>query len=233
MKEIKIGREPENGRLQVQVGTKIGYIGNQGCVPQSVSRKDHCKIMVDDSGAMTIQNGGRNVTYVDGVQVDTKAITMQSRVELGKDYVLDLAAVFAAVKKIEGPKTYSIAHLEEVWNRYEKDLLDMQVRQAKRANRQRLQGVFSLMGTAFLFVESLSVFRFVFVGIALLIAIVSFVQSSRSDNVLAIQQNKRKHQFEEEYVCPNPECRAFKGDVRYAQLRHVHVCPSCQCKYTI
>ena len=234
--EIIIGREAINNRLCVNVGKKKVCIGEQNSVPNNVSRT-HCKLFIDEKDNIVLTNlKDENITCVDGQEILTKKIGISARVTLGADhYPVDIKGVIDAAKKLialDQPMTYSLRPLEDVWNKYEKDLLDMQVANAKRANKQRLQGILSLCATVCAFIESLNTLRFVILALALVCAIYFFWQENKTGGVFAVKKNERDKKFQQDYVCPNPECQCFKGNTAYISLKNSKSCPVCNCKYT-
>ena len=95
--ELIIGRESSSPqsigrRLQIESSSKKKYhLGEQDSVPQTVSRQ-HCKIVVNNDRSMVLFNlNPNNITFVNGNQVQEKAIDMTDSIELGSDhYNLDL-----------------------------------------------------------------------------------------------------------------------------------------------
>ena len=94
-KTILIGREPINNRLLVSLNHNgknyLAQIGQQGCVPDCVSRcipnenKAHCRLNIDPTGTMTIENvKAENITFVDGTQIMKKRVAESNVVEMGK-----------------------------------------------------------------------------------------------------------------------------------------------------
>ncbi|WP_288319203.1 FHA domain-containing protein [Xylanibacter caecicola] len=135
--EIFIGRQKEDSRLAVTVGTKTALIGDSGCVPKSVSRERHCKITVDADGRMTLENlNPGNITMAGGVAVSRIRINKTDDISLGRDgYKLKIDTVLEVARKLfpsQGrttgvtkspqPQIYSIAKLEKVYNDYQNEL---------------------------------------------------------------------------------------------------------------
>ena len=235
--EIIIGREPVNNRLALSSGALKTTIGDKNSVPHSVSRT-HCKIDVDDAGTIILTNlKDENITCVGDVEIQTKRVKDTDSLFLGPDkYEVAVADILEAIKKAEKDarplQTYSLAPLEAIWDEYEKDLLNMQIAQAKKANRQRLQGILSLSGTFCAFIEQLSVFRFVVLFLALVCAVFFFWQENKTGSLFAVKKNERDKKFQRDYVCPNPECGCFKGNTPFVSLKNSKSCPVCSCKYT-
>lgn len=256
-KSILIGKEPGQGRLLVAVAVE-GQPRQailQTAVPDSVSRCKpheniaHCKITVDDNGSLRLFNlKSQNVTYVDGMEIESKAINANSRVALGKDHFpISIAAILNAAKqlvpqsnsagsegnnKLEGG--FSIAHLEKVWDEYETALEHIQIKQQK-ANKMRmlpimigsLSAVASPVIATVAAVESL----YITVPIAAISFLMYFVIYQRKDT--SIDEKKEANmRFMTHYVCPNPECRHFMGNQHYQILAQSTKCPYCGAKFS-
>lgn len=244
-KTILIGREPINSRLRIALDGKIANIGQMHSVPDCVSRcvpaegKAHCSITIDTNGRLKIKNlKSANTTCVNGVQVIEKSINLQDTLSLGCDgYIISVQTIIETAKKFvtaESPDlTFSLRPLESVWNQYDKDILDMQVEQAKAANRSRLIGILSMSSMFLMFIPLeggfISTCRPILIGGALLFSVYLYWQGR---NLFVLKKRERDAQFAKEYVCPNPECDHYKGPQPYNTLKTMTMCPVCKCKYT-
>lgn len=182
--EIIIGREEGARRLHCMVDGREFNIGPAGMVPLSVSRK-HCRITIN-GGHINIENLNlQNETYVDGNQVFSKALTVSSRVQLGKDrFLLPLRQILQLVNGVSAPMggqpakevpTFSLRPLKAVWSEYEQQVLDIQNKVSQKANQQRLQGILSLLGVCVGLIPGINVaVRVVIVLGALLLRYISF-----------------------------------------------------------
>ena len=71
--ELIIGREAGASRLRISINNQDRF-GECQQRTQSVSRQ-HCKVVTDDKGGYIITNlKPENVTYVNGVQIESKHI---------------------------------------------------------------------------------------------------------------------------------------------------------------
>ena len=253
-----IGKEPGQGRLLVSVKVngqvKMAAVGAVGSVPASVSRclptegKAHCKIEMDEGGGMVITNlKSANVTYVDGMEVMSKKITVASRVELGKDrYAVNVGTVAEVARKLAGGgsqpgdksgKEYSISSLRQVWDRYHDELFDLQKRQKNLGLIKSLYIPCTLLssGAGFLAKHigltegAAQAVSYVLYGVA---AFILFYGLYRSFTDKSLEEKEQiGERFEHDYVCPNPECRHFLGYQKYDILRQNKNCPYCKCKW--
>lgn len=239
--EIIIGREEGARRLHCIADGRTFNVGQAGSVPTSVSRQ-HCKLTVNGNN-ITIENlKVQNVTYVDGNQVFSKAITATSKVQLGEEkFTIPLAQIIslATGKPLSAVQpqqpdvpTFSLKPLKRVWEDYDRKKLDIQNRAARRANRQRLQGIISLVGVGFGLIPGMPpVLRIVIVAAAIMLALYFFYQGQTGDTVQQ-QIHDLDEEFAKKYKCPNPKCGRPFGPIRYRQIEFNKSCLACGCKYT-
>ena len=250
-KTILIGKEPGQGRLMVAVsGTgKSGTIGAVGSVPGCVSRckpmegVGHAAIMVDANGNMTLKNvKAQNITYVNGMEIVSKRITPSDTVELGKDrFGIHLSVVLETAKKLadtavpagggggQVAQTFNMAHLEMVWNNYHDSLRDLREKQ-KRVNLIRSGcGIFTMCAMPCIFF--FGAVGYVLTAIGVIGNIYSFIGLKNDDT--PEEQERITETFQERYVCPNPECNKFLGNLSYKLLKRQYSmhCPYCKCEY--
>lgn len=113
-KTLLVGRNPEGGRLCIVVDDMVkplvALLGNQGPVPNSVSRYNknermaHCKIVISQSGTMTVVNmKTSNKTFVNGVEVQSKVVKEGAVISLGKDnYEIKVDTILNCASKLIG-----------------------------------------------------------------------------------------------------------------------------------
>lgn len=243
---IFIGRDPEQGRLLVALGNgKSLTLGNACSVPSSVSRCKpsegiaHSKIEIGKNGDIILTNlKSGNVTFVNGVTVASKHIDLSSTVELGKDhYKVNIEAILESAKKLTAiggaqkkTQKYDIKHLEEVWNGYHDALKKMRERQ-KRINLIRSGcGIFTMCAMPCIFF--LGPVGYALTGIGVAGNIYTFV-GLKNDNTTD-EQERLTEDFQDHYVCPNPDCRKFLGNLSYKLLKRQYSmhCPYCKCEFT-
>ena len=234
--DIIIGREEGTRRLHCVVGEREFNIGQAGSVPLSVSRK-HCKISVDGSN-ITIENiKAENVTFVDGNQVLSKSISAASKVQLGVErFLMPLQQILqlatgAPVGQQQQPDvpTFSLKPLEGVWEEYHSRRLELQKEAADFANKQRLQGIISMLGMCV--GAAIPVVRWILMGCCLLLAFYFFYKSSNNP-ILQQQLDDLDEEFAKKYTCPNPKCGKPFGNVPYRNIKYNKQCFACGCKYT-
>lgn len=238
--EIIIGREEGARRLHCIAGGREFNIGQAGSVPLSVSRR-HCKITVNGS-SINIENiRAQNVTFVDGNQIFCKGISATSKVQLGEEkflvplqQILQLVGVSSA-NTDSAPKeapTFSLKPMKTVWEEYDNRRLEIQNNAAKSANKQRLQGILSMLGVCIGLIPGMDLtLRIIIVVAALSIAVYFFIKGSVGTTV-----QQQLHDLDEEYAkkykCPNPRCGKSFGAIPYRNIEYNKQCLACGCKYT-
>ncbi len=254
---VSIGREKGRGRLFVSVKAgrqvKNTALGQDSSVPNCVSHSDpvndvaHCRIDIDSEGNMVLSNlNPRNVTYVNDVEIVSKKITPQSRISLGVDkYQINLNAILAAGNQlmastniVASNKVFSILPLKAVWEDYENSIYRLQ-------KRQKNLGVVRSMYIPLTILSSLAGFVATKIGLnetvstaisycmyALAILFL-FYGLYRTISDKSLEEKKvLDRNFQEKYVCPNPDCNRFMGNQPYNIFRQNTFCPYCKCKFT-
>ena len=238
MMELVIGREAgtDKPRLAVTLDGKTVCLGTPGAVPKSVSRR-HCKIIVGDDSLMTVENltvsteseGVQNIVYIDGKEyVRRGGVPLDAPIELGPDhYRLDVRAL---LKEVAAGQAYPIGHLEKVYQDYQQEKLDLQIRQGKLNAISALPGVLSMTSIG------LAVFipnaRVVMIVIAAVFALVFAFIRYKNVSKVPLKTREIEDRFREKYICPNPVCNHFLGAVPYKELLKNHHCPYCKCKFS-
>ena len=238
--EIIIGREEGVRRLHCIVEGREFNVGQAGSVPLSVSRR-HCKISVNGSNISIENIKAQNVTFVDGNQIYSKVIVPTSRVQLGEEkflvplqQMLQLAGASTnnVGDTIKETPTFSLKPMKEVWKEYDKRRMEIQNNAVKSANKQRLQGIFSMLGMCLGFIPGINpIIRIVIIVAALSIAVYFFIKGSVGETV-----QQQLHDLDEEYAkkykCPNPACGRPFGAIPYRNIEYNKQCLACGCKYT-
>lgn len=242
--EIIIGREEGARRIHCIADGREFNVGQAGSVPNSVSRQ-HCKLIINGDKLTLTNIKEQNITYVDGTQIFSKGITATSKVQFGTEkFTIPLQEIInlatGKTPRPNGPAnppqppvlTFSLKPMEDVWKEYDQRKLEIQENAAKNANRQRLQGILSMLGMCVGFIPGIDqTIRIIIVVAALLIAIYFFIQGSTSDTVQK-QLHDLEDEFARKYKCPNPSCGKPFGQIAYRQIKYNKQCLACGCKYT-
>ena len=232
MIELIIGRESgaEKPRLAIyQDGAQPVFMGMPGSVPKDVSRK-HCKVSVGDDAKMLIEDiTDNNFMYVNGVECKRKKDVLSTdTIELGPSkYHLDMEAV---LKTLSSKQSFNISHLQTVFDNYQKEKMDQQVKQGKLNALSALPGVLSMtsIGLA-VFIPNARIIMIVIAGIfALFFAYIRYKNATE----VPLKTKMMDDKFRESYVCPNPMCNHFLGMTPYKELIKNRSCPYCKSKFT-
>ena len=246
--ELLIGKEPGQGRLlvfaNVNEKTFTFTLGSLGSVPNSVSRCKpadgvaHCKISFSSDGSMTIINlKPQNVTYVNGIEVESKKINSSVSVSLGKDkYPINLNEILQKILQApsnpsfsgQGVQSVSIHHLENVWADYEAatDAISMRLQEK---NKKRMLPMIISMSSGVL-APILAAFGTATLFVTVPIAAVSlgfYLKMYNEKDTSIDDKKKASDKLIEHYVCPHEGCHHFVGYTPYKILRQNKKCPYC------
>ena len=220
-------------RWRSGVQRRTGWYGAAVCQQEALQDHRQC---------ITIENiKAQNVTYVDGNQIFSKSISPTSRVQLGEEKILvplqqilqmvGVAPSNASTPQKEAP-TYSLKPLEKVWKEYDDRRMEIQNNAAKSANRQRLQGILSMLGVCIGLIPGMdSTLRIIIVVAALSIAVYFFIKGSVGTTVQQ-QLHDLDNEYSKKYKCPNPACGRPFGAIPYRNIEYNKQCLACGCKYT-
>lgn len=223
--EIIIGRDQATQKLNVIADGKSKLYGNNGSVPMDVSRH-HVSLKQLRQGQWQIKNlNERNVTFVNGIAIESKTISETDQVELGNSHFLFPWAALSEPKV----EIIDIRPLEKIWDWYETTQLEMRESERKIQNNQKLASILSSCGILFVFVEGLGFLRFVLMGLSILITIYFWYRGNNSDSSLNIKLNDLSKEFRKKYTCP--KCGHFMGNTPYDVLIQNDSCFNCRTKY--
>lgn len=218
----------------------------------------HLKITVDANGNLTLANmKPQNVTYVNGSEIVSKHLsTTNATIELGKDrYPIDLTLVLNTAEKLvcgtqpspaphspsqpysTGPQTqqtqqtpvFNISHLELIWNDLQDKRHEMQAKQRRTNLIRTVCGIFT--SSAILCSLAFGKVGYILTAIGVLGNIYSFWGMKNDHSTETIE--KQNEEFQDHYICPNPDCGKFLGNISYKLLKkqyNMH-CPYCKCEY--
>ncbi len=230
----------------------IGKQGNQKTpiTDPTVSRK-HCKVTDNGDGTYTIENLSASGTKVDGVDILRTTAKLNSRIQLGPYYsatlveLIGVPAVSSSTNPYAEPqkssskpqakeqsvKTYSISHLKQVWENFNNTNIEKQEAQ-RRINLARTGfGIFTMFAMPMIFF--VGPIGYALTGIGIIGNIYSFVGMKNAET--AEERQRRQDEFDDAWVCPNPQCghslmaKNYKTLVR--NLQSSPYCPFCKCKY--
>lgn len=236
MIELIIGREAgtDTPRLAVTQDGKTVFFGKPGSVPKGVSRK-HCKVTLNAANCVTIEDiTDNNFMYINGRDCKRKEnVALTDTIELGPTkYPLDLETI---LKMLSANQVYSIKHLEEVYNSYREEKFALQKMTGTINALSAIPGVISTLSIILMFIfneDDGRMLRTALLIVAVLGMVVFAIIRYRFVTVIPKKTNEIEERFRENYVCPNSACNRFLGATPYKELKKIHSCPYCKCKFT-
>lgn len=253
-KTILLGREAGQSRLLVAVDGKAAAVGAPGSVPASVSRcrpaegAAHAQIRIGADGNMTLVNmNPQNVTAVNGSEIMSKRVKAADAVALGAGrYGVNLSTVLEVARQLvpaaasAEPGAFDISPLRRVWDDYHDRCLAIKERQRKQGIYASLPMFFTMGGAAVSFVLSfilgeqykneIQIFSGILVVAGLFMLMFSFMKRKNDSSIRDLEQ--ATEDFQDRYVCPNPECNRFLGNMSYKLLRKQYPkCPYCGSRF--
>ncbi len=223
--EYTIGRDAQTRQLLVTGGGKVKRVGQAGSVPMDVSRQ-HLSLSSLPDGRWQLRNlNNQNVTFVNGMAVESKTIAEGDKVELGPSHYL---FPWEAVRepKVE---TVDIRPLKRVWEEYDKEQFELQVAERKFNAARSATGIITMLAIACSFILGHDTIYLVLYALAIGISLIFAIQAYSKAQDVPRQQRDMKERFERNYVCP--KCGHFMGYQKYDILIQNDACPYCKAKY--
>lgn len=223
--EIIIGRDQQTRQLCIVKDGNSKLYGQPNSVPMDVSRH-HISLQPAGNGKWQIKNlNERNVTFVNGIAVESKTISEKDKIELGNSHYL------FQWDALNEPKveTIDIRSLKKIWDDYQQE--DTAIR-----NRQKNNGLlasiplgFSMLGGIIAGVApEIREVALVFTGIAFLLFIYGLYRRSQDNSTIELK--RLQEDFDQKWVCP--KCKRPLTCFRsYTILFQNDACPFCKTKF--
>lgn len=227
----------------------------------TVSR-EHCWLTDNGDGTYTLLNKSQQGTVVNGNRVMKTIVTPNTYITLSGTTTLKVADLLPLAAPSPAPRqapsfaprqapsppprpvqkpstpTYSIAHLEAVWDDYHETLLDIQRRQRTTTLLRSASPMFTLgSGALAALAKVIDKDGDIFFYVALALMAIGFILmffsffKGLSDNSID-EKEEATELFNSYYVCPNPKCHHFMGNQAYQIVSQHKNCPWCKCKFT-
>lgn len=230
--EVILGREQQSRRLNVSKDGKLQVTGMPNSVPMDVSRQ-HVLLRSKGDGKWEIKNlNDRNVTYVNGMAVESKVITESDKIELGESrYAISWEI-------IRGPKVevVDIRHLNKVWDDYKTELDRIEERKKSIGLMSSIPMAISMAGGAVAVIAKehgmpeLGAVSGIFTGLAFLVLLYGLYMRKNDKSKEKIEELKKE--MYKRYTCP--KCGRFLGLMEYDLLiQQTESCPKCKSKFKI
>ena len=220
---IIIGRDVNTGQILLNGVGKSGTYGNQ--VPQDISEQ-HCRLDFCQ-GIIRLKNLDiNNYTYVNGLAVESKAITRKDEIALGASrFPLSWEAINAII-----PPEADIRPLQEVWNAYELQNVKLQIDERKFNTLRSTTGLITMVAIALsIATGGKSMWYIALYALAILASVIFFIKAYRDSSKIPQKRQELSRQFQNDYVCPH--CGRFLGNQSYHILSQNDQCPYCRVKF--
>jgi hypothetical protein len=223
--EIIIGRDQQTRQLCIIKEGNPKLFGQSGSVPMDVSRH-HISLVPAGNGKWKIKNlNEKNVTFVNGIAVESKTISENDRIELGNSHYLFSWAALQETKE----ETIDIRPLKVVWDNYQQNEIEIRDRQKNNGLWASVPLGFSMLGGLIAGVApEIREIALLFTGLAFLIFIYGLYRRSKDNSTVELKANQEE--FEMKWVCP--KCKhpltCFRS---YIILSQSDACPYCKTKY--
>lgn len=223
--EIIIGRDQNTRQLNINKDGQTKLYGQPGSVPMDVSR-NHASLQPMGAGRWHIKNlNDRNVTFVNGIAVESKTISESDRIELGNSHYL------FHWDALQEPKveTIDISQLKRVWDNYQQKNISIREQQKSMGLLASIPLGLSLLGGIIAGVApEIRGIALVFTGVAFLIFLYGWYRRSQDNSTIELTKNQ--DEFELKWVCP--KCKHPLTCYRsYIILSQSDECPYCKTKY--
>ena len=223
--EIIVGRNQQTRQLNIiKDGVERAY-GQPNSVPTDVSRH-HLSLQPAGAGKWQVKNlNERNVTFVNGIAIESKTVSESDKIELGNSHYL------FSWSALQEPKveTIDIRPLKKVWDNYKSKTSELNMASQKFNIARSATGIITMLAIACGFVIGHGPIYILFYGIAIALSL-CFLYKAWTD-VSRIQERRDEYQeeFDSRWVCP--KCGRPLNAKNYIVLSKLDGCPYCKTKF--
>ena len=224
--EIIIGRDAQTRQLNVVKDGVSKKFGQPGSVPMDVSRQ-HFSLSPAGTGRWLIKNlNAQNVTFVNGVAVESKTISEGDKVEIGNSHYL------FQWQAIQEPKveTVDIRPLKRIWEDYKEKKDRLKNHQKNLTLISSVPIAFTMIGGVFTSIapDEYRPMAIIFTIIAAIIMVYGLYNRKNDDSSSKIDELDQ--QFKLNYKCP--KCGRSLPPNNYNYLvQNYDACPYCKTKF--
>ena len=223
--EIIIGRDAQTRQLNVIKDGSTKSFGNVGSVPMDVSRQ-HISLTPVGTNKWQIKNlNEKNVTFVNGIAIESKTISEGDKVELGNSHYLFHWEALSEPKV----ETADIRSLKKIWNEYDEKRLEFQIAERKFNAARSATGIITMIAIACSLILGHGPVYLILYALAIGISVVFTYQAYQKSSDIPRKQREMNKEFQKHYVCP--KCGHFMGFQDYDVLAQSDACPYCKTKY--
>lgn len=223
--EIIIGRDQQTRQLSIVKDGVTKHYGQPGSVPMDVSRH-HLSLQPIDEGKWKIKNlNEQNVTFVNGIAIESKSISEKDKVELGNShYLLNWEALSEPKEEI-----VDIRPLKIIWKEYDEKKFDSQIAERKFNAARSATGIITMLAIACSIILGHGPIYIILYALAIGISLAFTYLAYKKSTEVPKQQRELTKRFQQTYVCP--KCGHFMGFQDYDILVQSDACPYCKTKY--
>lgn len=222
--EIIIGRNQQTRQLSIiKDGTTTDY-GHPRSVPMDVSRH-HISLQPIENGKWILKNlNDRNVTFVNGIAIEAKTISVEDKVELGNSHYL------FPWESLNEPKEESIdiRPLQKIWDEYDRQCIELDIAERKFNAARSAAGIITMIAIACSFILGHGLFYLLLYAVAIGVSLVFAVKAYNNAAVVPHKRKEIRKDFQGKYICP--KCQTFMGYQDYDLLYQKGNCPNCRTK---
>lgn len=223
--EMIIGRDQQTRKLCVIKDGQPRLYGQPNSVPMDVSRH-HISMKPAGDGKWQIKNlNEQNITFVNGIAVESKTISENDKIELGNShYLLNWDALSDPQEE-----TVDIRPLKKIWEEYDEQRTENQIAERKFNAARSATGIITMLAIACSLILGHGPVYLILYGLAIGISLVFTILAYKKSSDIPRQQKEMTKLFQKNYVCP--KCGHFMGFQDYDILIQGDACPYCKTKY--
>ena len=223
--EIIIGRDQQTRQLCIIKDGNSILFGQAGSVPMDVSR-NHASLQPVGAGKWQIKNlNERNVTFVNGIVVESKMISESDKIELGNSHYLFPWAALREPKE----ETIDIRPLKKVWDDYKNKTSELNMAVQKFNIARSATGIVTMLAIACGFIIGHGPIYIFFYGIAITLSLYFLYKAWTDVSRVQERRDEYQEQFDSRWVCP--KCGRPIQAKNYIVLSKLDACPYCKTKY--
>lgn len=223
--EIIIGRDQQTRQLSIVKDGVTKHYGQPGSVPMDVSRH-HLSLQPIDEGKWKIKNlNEQNVTFVNGIAIESKNISENDKVELGNSHYLLNWEALSEPKE----ETVDIRPLKIIWKEYDEKKFDSQIAERKFNAARSATGIITMLAIACSIILGHGPIYIILYALAIGISLAFTYLAYKKSTEVPKHQRELTKRFQQTYVCP--KCGHFMGFQDYDILVQSDACPYCKTKY--
>ena len=223
--EIIIGRDQQTRQLSIVKDGVTKHYGQPGSVPMDVSRH-HLSLQPIYEGKWKIKNlNEQNVTFVNGIAIESKNISENDKVELGNSHYLLNWEALSEPKE----ETVDIRPLKIIWKEYDEKKFDSQIAERKFNAARSATGIITMLAIACSIILGHGPIYIILYALAIGISLAFTYLAYKKSTEVPKQQRELTKRFQQTYICP--KCGHFMGFQDYDILVQSDACPYCKTKY--